>query len=242
MDPQDALSFNSEHRLRAENLSYDIDVWYPKLKQFTMKSIFLPLKRNEAEAILAFHDVSWRNCKAKPYLTRNEVKILQEFEKSIDEGILMFHDQRKLEGKERTDVPSSSSSDTSFFARLCGRSPKDGEPYCRTPVWESYQSVLRHLIEDGGLDASSANTEMIAISRTKYLSVKNGKDVMSLLLTSERVYAEMIDWLRYGKHFIFLSLAVSMIFISLVSSLCVLSLSLYLQRRTRTALFKRMGT
>jgi hypothetical protein len=199
MKAQEALSFNSEHRLRAENLSYDIDVWYPKLKQFTMKSIFLPLKRDEAEAILAFHNISWRNCGARPYLTRNEVKILQELEKSIENEIVMFRDHRSLEVKEDTDAASFSASPScSFFARLCGRSPKDGEPCDRSAVWEKYQSVLRHLIEDEGLDPSSANTEMIAISRTQYLSVKDGKDVMSLLLTSERVYAEMIDWLRYG--------------------------------------------
>ena len=57
------LQFNSEHRLRAENLSWDIDVWYPIVERFTFKTFFLPLSKEEARAILAFHDVSWRNAK-----------------------------------------------------------------------------------------------------------------------------------------------------------------------------------
>ena len=28
------LNINSEHRLRSENLSFDIDVWYPILSDF----------------------------------------------------------------------------------------------------------------------------------------------------------------------------------------------------------------
>jgi hypothetical protein len=35
--------------------------------------------------------------------------------------------------------------------------------------------------------------------RVNWLRVTSGKDAMSLLLTSERVFADMIDWLHYGE-------------------------------------------
>lgn len=84
-----------------------------------------------------------------------------------------------------------------MFVRLCGRSPKDGEPLDRWIWWQKYESELQKLIEEG-YDATP-NTKMIAISRVQYMKVHNGSEAMSLLLTSERVYAEMVDWLKYGE-------------------------------------------
>ncbi len=37
------------------------DVWYPKLAAFTFPSVFLPLKRAEADALVRFHDATWRH-------------------------------------------------------------------------------------------------------------------------------------------------------------------------------------
>ena len=48
----------SEHRLRSENLAFDIDVWLPPLENHTFRSEFLPMTVDEATAILAYNDVS----------------------------------------------------------------------------------------------------------------------------------------------------------------------------------------
>lgn len=40
---------------------------------------------------------------------------------------------------------------------------------------------------------------MQAIAKIGWLRVTTGKEAMSLLLTSERVYTDMIDWLKYGE-------------------------------------------
>ena len=180
---QEALSFNSEHRLRAENLSYDIDVWYPRVEQHTFKSTFFPLKIEEAKAILAFHDVSWRNISTKPYLTKQEISILKELEATLDREL-----KKLLETNGKTYG----------FVRLCGRSPKDGEPLHRQVIADRYQQELHRLIhEEGFLDI--ANTKMIAVTRTAYMKIQTGQEAMSLLLTSERVFAEMIDWIQFGE-------------------------------------------
>lgn len=42
----------------------------------------------------------------------------------------------------------------------------------------------------------SANTKLRAIARTSWLQVNTGADAMSLLLTSERVFADLHDWIE----------------------------------------------
>jgi hypothetical protein len=170
------LFIDSEHRLRAENLSWDMDVWYPSVQAVTFPTRFLPLTMNEARAILSFHDVSWRH--AKEALLPEEIATLKGLEGSIDSMVREFPNK-------------------CAFMRLCGRSPKDGEPLDRTTVLQKYQSELDSLTAAGL--SLTGNTKMVAISRTSTLRVRSGRDAMSLLLTSERVYSDMLDWVRYGE-------------------------------------------
>eukprot|EP01038_Epipyxis_sp_PR26KG_P016641 gene16641-22741_t len=179
---KDYLAFDSEHRLRAENLSFDIDVWYPKLQSYTFRSIFIPIKVEEAKAIQSFSNVSWRNVKDK--LDKREVNCLKELEATID--------------AELSSHFADNNGNVNGFIRLCGRSPKDGEPLHREKVYNIYQMELNRLVNDEGYQLN-ANTKMIALTKTSTLHVSNGAEAISLLLTSERVYAEMIDWLRFGE-------------------------------------------
>jgi gamma-glutamylcyclotransferase (GGCT)/AIG2-like uncharacterized protein YtfP len=194
-----SLSFDSEHRLRSENLSFDIDVWYPHLQEHTFRSVFVPLKRIEAEAIRAFHNVSWRH--TRDSLTNEEISILSNLEAEI------------------TAVIAQEFGERGAFMRLCGRSPKDGEPLDREAPIRDYlhhvREILRHqratgVAVDESIDIDSLTTlaavkaiepniRMAAIARVSWLNIKNGKDALSLLLTSERVYAEMVDWLKFGE-------------------------------------------
>jgi gamma-glutamylcyclotransferase (GGCT)/AIG2-like uncharacterized protein YtfP len=174
--PQQQLSFNSEHRLRAENLSWDLDVWYPLVKEFTFRTNFIPLVLEEAKAIRGFHDVSWRHL--RKHLTQREIDVLQRLEEDIDSKI-------------RSEFPNGA------FVRLCGRSPKDGEPLEKERVLKQYEENLVLVQKTFGFDKTTS--KMMAIARTNYLKVFSGAEVMSLLLTSERVYADMIDWIKYGE-------------------------------------------
>ena len=42
---------NWDHKYRHQNMSVDMDVWYPMLKSITFNTYFIPLKYREAEAI-----------------------------------------------------------------------------------------------------------------------------------------------------------------------------------------------
>ena len=79
--------------------------------------------------------------------------------------------------------------------RLCGRSPKDGEPFDRQAVWNDYMRTLQQLTahtDAATFDecAVDANTRLRAITHASARSFRcrSGNDVMSLLLTSERVH------------------------------------------------------
>lgn len=177
MDSGSQLSFNSEHRLRSENLSWDLDVWYPLVKDVTFRTIFIPLTLCEAKAIQAFHDVSWRHL--RKHLTEYEILTLRSLEEDVDKQI-------------RSEFPHGA------FVRLCGRSPKDGEPLYKERILHQYEENLR-ATESSHPDYDITTRKMIAIAQTNYLKVYSGSEVMSLLLTSERVYADMIDWIKYGE-------------------------------------------
>jgi gamma-glutamylcyclotransferase (GGCT)/AIG2-like uncharacterized protein YtfP len=172
------LNINSEHRLRAENLSWDIDVWYPILADYTFKSIFIPLTVKERDAIIRFNDISWKNISNDNKLTNYEVEILNDLESDIDKYI-------------------KSKFSNGAFIRLCGRSPKDGEPLNTNIVYSQYEKIHSNLIKSGW--ENNIHSKMTAIAKTPYMKVTSGKEAMSLILTSERVYADMRDWKLFGE-------------------------------------------
>ena len=57
-----------------EGNPFNLDVWYPLVKDITFKSYFIPLERIEGEIIFKFY-------KSKNDLTYNEYKILESLEK-----------------------------------------------------------------------------------------------------------------------------------------------------------------
>lgn len=169
----DPRELNGEHRLRMENLHCDIDVWYPQLQSFTFGSVFLPLQRAEARAIIAYHNLTWRH--AAEGISPEHIRALRKLEARIEQTLLSFEDR-------------------GAFMRLCGRSPKDGEPLHRHLVYEAYQRQLQALLDAG--EPLNAATKMIAIGRVNWMKINTAADAMSLLLTSERVFSDMIDWLQ----------------------------------------------
>jgi len=184
---------NGEHRLRSENLAFDVDVWYPPLAAHTFASVFLPLTRLEAQAIVAYYNASWRSI--PDGMNVAVVERLLTLEARIDEALKQFHDK-------------------GAFLRLCGRSPKDGEPTnpeLRAQIWTNYQRTLRTIKEQEKEekpsqeqqeeeDQDDGNLRVVAIARTEsWLRVRSGADAMSLLLTSERVFSDMLDWLHFGE-------------------------------------------
>ena len=123
------------------------------MKQFTFKSEFLPLLRTECKAIQAFYNVSYRH--TRPHLTEQEIASLQNLEKAIDDLFVQHFPVQK-----------------GAFVRLCGRSPKDGEPLLKTHVYRDYEQHLAALRGEEGREVTM-HMKMAAIARTSWLKVGN---------------------------------------------------------------------
>ena len=184
--PRHELAINSEHRLRMENLSFDIDVWYRRLCTFTFPTSFLPLDLTEAAAIVRNYDVVWRGHDPLTTMHPHDVRILQHLEQRIDFALESFPNR-------------------DAFVRLCGRSPKDGEPRDPAAIFQAYQGHLTNTTQVFASDPipavrdSVGNTKLVAATRTSTLRVRSGKDTLALLLSSERVFLDCVDWLKHGE-------------------------------------------
>jgi hypothetical protein len=151
--------------MRSQNLPFDIDVWYPLLgKELMFETAFVPLMRSEATALLGYYETRFMH---RPILTKENVHVLQRLEERLNAVI------------------KSNFGNSGAFMRLCGRSPKDGEPLRREELRAQYANQLLQ-----------TKSKYIAMARTSYLRVTSGEEAMSLLLTSERVFTDCDDWMR----------------------------------------------
>lgn len=78
--------------------------------------------------------------------------------------------------------------------RLSDRSPKDADPLDKNAIWREYLHQLELVRQQASPTDDAANVKMIAIGRVNFLRVVNGAEAMSLLLTSERVFSDCLDW------------------------------------------------
>ncbi len=166
-----------ERLLRAENLAFDCDVWYPRVREFTFRSHFMPLKRREAAAIVRFYQFA--NNIAPAQCDASDVDVLRQL-------------QGRLQAALDAHFPGAPA-----FVRMCGRSPKDGDPLRPQAVLDAYTGVREGLVAAGAAD--DVNTRLLAIAHTSVLRVTDGADTLALLLTSERVFSDLRDWLAWGE-------------------------------------------
>ena len=165
-------------------VAFDIDNWYPKLKQWTFDSVFLPLSRPEARAIVSYHRAIHMR---RGVLQDDAVTLLLRLENRIDRAI--------------ASNEHGSFADVGCFMRLCGRSAKDAEPLDRGRVREEYAAALKRAAgtDAGGVQGLSPETKMRAAASVAVLRCWTGAEVMSQILSSERVYSDMLDWMWYGE-------------------------------------------
>lgn len=174
-DTTGALSFDSEHKRRAENLAFDIDAWYPRLRSFTFPTVFVPLTLEEAHAIVH----CYRECiqGRRGTLTPVDAGVLRELERRLDVAL----QEDALQG--------------CAFPRLCGRSLKDADVLRPERALRQFEERL------ASLQASSAggSLEMQALLSVEWMRVESGAETLSLLVSSERAFVDLNDWIQYGE-------------------------------------------
>lgn len=171
---------NWDHKYRHQNMSVDMDVWYPMLKSITFKTYFIPLKYREAEAIINFNYL--RNKNKEGYFTKEDTKVLRQLEAKVDHYFNTIDDLKN-----------------GAMFRLSGRSGKDLDYYENKEIFKAYQDNLEKVSKKLNKDKNDANTKYIAIATLmNRFKVNNGKDVLNVLLTSERLFLDLKDWLTHG--------------------------------------------
>ena len=170
---------NWDHKYRHENMSVDMDVWYPMLKSITFNSYFIPLNYREAEAIISYH--LYRRNKDNDYSVE-DTKALLLLQEKIDHYFNTIEDIKN-----------------GAMFRLSGRSGKDVEYYDNEKVYNDYLNNLEKLSKKYNIDKNDKNLEYVAITTLmNRFKVYNGKDCLNVLLTSERLFLDMKDWMLHG--------------------------------------------
>ena len=171
---------NWDHKYHHQNMSVDMDVWYPMLKSITFKTYFIPLKYREAEAILNFN--YYRNKNKKDIFTKEDTKILRQLQQKVDHYFNTIDDLKN-----------------GAMFRLSGRSAKDLDYYDNEKIMQDYQNNLEKISKQLNKDKSDINTQYISmVTLMNRFKVYNGKDVLNALLTSERLFLDLKDWLTHG--------------------------------------------
>ena len=171
---------NWDHKYRHQNMSVDMDVWYPFLKSITFKTYFIPLKYREAEAILNYN--FYRNKNMKDKFTKEDTKILKNLQKKVDYFFETYDDLKN-----------------GAMFRLSGRSGKDMDYYDNKKIMALYEENLEKVSKKLGKEKTDINTKYVAITTLmNRFKVNNGKDVLNVLLTSERLFLDLKDWLNHG--------------------------------------------
>ena len=151
------------------------------MAHLTYKTVFSPFKRREAKAIVAY------------YRTLHDISRPSNF--SLEDAVILGELENRLENLIQSNFGEEG--EGGAFLRLCGRSPKDGEPKDPKKMLTKYREELGVLVEKG--KEEDVDTKLMAIYRVPVLRAGSGEEAMHLLLSSERVYSDLIDWLDYGE-------------------------------------------
>ena len=171
---------NWDHKDRHQNMAVDMDVWYPFLKSITFKTYFIPLKYREAEAIINYN--LYRNKNQKDKFTKEDTKILRNLQKKVDHYFETYDDLKN-----------------GAMFRLSGRSGKDMDYYDNKKIFSLYQQNLEKVSKKLNKPKDDINTKYVSITTLmNRFKVNNGKDVLNVLLTSERLFLDLKDWLNHG--------------------------------------------
>ena len=171
---------NWDHKYRHENMSVDMDVWYPMLKSITFKTYFIHIYRREAEAIVNFYN--YKNKNQDDVFTYEDTKVLEQLQIKIDYYFNTYDDLKK-----------------GAMFRLTGRSGKDALYYDNEKIYKDYLRNLDENCKKYNKDKSDVNMKYISIlSIMDRFKVNNGKEVLNILLTSYRLHFDLNDWLKHG--------------------------------------------
>eukprot|EP01052_Picozoa_sp_SAG31_P037257 SAG31_NODE_4785_length_2956_cov_23.715086_2_plen_494_part_00 len=190
------------------HLPFDFDEWYPQLSPYTWPSTILPFPPQLAQAFVHYYQARF-NSRAGLF-TRSDAVALRTLERNLDEW---------MAAQSSGNSPAHR---RGWFIRMSSRSPKDGTPLHADALRKELQheldevarlrraeappidlppskavAVERLMLEQayGPLRGATANDAMVAYSgaQIRHLRVRSGREAMCLLLSSERVFIDLVQ-------------------------------------------------
>jgi D123 len=167
---------------RCEHINFDVEAWYGILQSETFYTEFVSLSPALAEAFVHYYRTRYNS---KPLLTVADLRLIESMQDQLKQKIFNPN-------KNRFQANGS-------FIRLSSRSPKDGTPLDAQALIRSYQKELNMLQakhpEECDTAEGRANMQLIAYSNAQFqcLRVTNELEALNLILSSERVFIDLLE-------------------------------------------------
>ena len=172
------------HKLlkRGEHITFDVEAWYEILKGETFYTEFVSLSPATARAFVHYYQTRYNS---KKLLTIGDLQLIESMQDQLKEQIF---------NPETNRFHADGS-----FIRLSSRSPKDGTPLDSQTLIRFYHQELNILQlnqpEECDTAEGRANMQLIAFSNAQFqcLKVKDELEALNLILSSERVFIDLLD-------------------------------------------------
>jgi hypothetical protein len=176
-----------------DDKKFYLESFYNKISDFTPKSYFIELTIEEATAIISFYKY-------------NFLRYDNEFTKTD------LNNLNKLKSKLETQIKQIKNFNKFFFVRLSNRSPKDGQLFSKQNLKEKFNEELAELksLETPNIknlkitdEEFEGNQKLLAYFKIKdkyFIKCESADDAMNLILTSERVYLDLLREIKSFKN------------------------------------------
>ncbi|CAF2653720.1 unnamed protein product [Rotaria sp. Silwood2] len=167
---------------RCENVYFDVEAWYKVIQSETFYTEFIPISPSIAQAFVNFYQTRYTSTKL---LNSNDIHLIASIQNQLKEQIF----------SSKTNNFQSNGT----FIRLSSRSPKDGKPLDSRKISQFYDQKLSELQiqypDDYKSIEGKANMQMIAYCYAQFHSLKvtDETQALNLILSSERVYYDLIE-------------------------------------------------
>ncbi|CAF1555770.1 unnamed protein product, partial [Didymodactylos carnosus] len=172
-----------EHQLlkRCEHIHFDVEAWYKILQCQTFYTEFIPISPSIAQAFVNYYQTRYNS---KKLLNLNDLELIQSIQYQLKQQIFNSKTNRfQINGS---------------FIRLSSRSPKDGNPLNSQALIQLYHQELNRLqakyLNECDSIEGKANMELIAYCYAQFhcLKVANEFEALNLILTSERIFIDLL--------------------------------------------------
>lgn len=174
--------YNDKLLKRHEHIDFDVEAWYPILQNETFYTEFIAISPSMARSFVSYYQARYNS---RDSFNLSALQLIESIQKQLHEQIFNSKSNRfQTHGT---------------FIRLSSRSPKDGDTLDRQKLITLYHQQLHILQEKYPNECDSiegkANMQLVAYFNADFqcLKVTNEMEALNLILSSERVFGDLLE-------------------------------------------------